>query len=265
MPSKIEVTESDAAGSPVIFTLDGTKRTLTANTPPASNKGVSFGIGANGQRELVIQSTPLQSLIRLGAIKSIGGMPAEGKSSGRLNVYGSNGEVRCALWGSDGSLSLRNTAGTETLKLDGAAGEIYFKNADCAEEFDISSQATEMIEPGTVMVIDNDGKLQVSSKQYDKRVAGVISGGGGFKPGIVLDRKKSRIMRAPLAMLGKVYCKVDADYSPIEVGDLLTTSPTVGHAMKADDPIKAFGSVIGKTLRSLKQGRGLIPILISMQ
>ena len=28
------------------------------------------------------------------------------------------------------------------------------------------------------------------------------------------------------------YCKVDADIAPIEVGDLLTTSPTKGHAQK---------------------------------
>jgi hypothetical protein len=66
-------------------------------------------------------------------------------------------------------------------------------------------------------------------------------------------------------LLGKLYCKVDAQSSPIEVGDLLTTSCIPGHAMKASDPRKAFGSVIGKALRPLKEGRGLIPILIALQ
>ena len=65
--------------------------------------------------------------------------------------------------------------------------------------------------------------------------------------------------------MGKVYCKVDADYASIEVGDLLTTSSTPGHAMKADDPFKTFGAVIGKALRPLKAGRGLIPILVALQ
>ena len=37
----------------------------------------------------------------------------------------------------------------------------------------------------------------------------------------------------PLALVGKVYCKVNAQYAPVEVGDLLTTSPTLGHAMRA--------------------------------
>ena len=66
-------------------------------------------------------------------------------------------------------------------------------------------------------------------------------------------------------MLGKVYCKADAQYGAIEVGDLLTTSPTPGHAMKADDFSRAFGAVIGKALRSLKTGQNLIPILVALQ
>ncbi len=69
----------------------------------------------------------------------------------------------------------------------------------------------------------------------------------------------------PLALVGKAYCKVDAQYASIEVGDLLTTSPTPGHAMKADDLLKAFGAVIGKALRPLPTGLGLIPILIALQ
>jgi hypothetical protein len=63
----------------------------------------------------------------------------------------------------------------------------------------------------------------------------------------------------------KVYCKVDAQYGPVEVGDLLTTSPTPGHAMKASDLLKAFGAVIGKALRPLASGQELIPILIALQ
>ena len=135
--------------------------------------------------------------------------------------------------------------------------------ADFAEEFDIL-EATG-VEPGTVMVLDQEGALQPSQQAYDKRVAGVISGAGTYKPGIVLDKQQSSENRMPVALVGKVYCKVDAHYASIEVGDLLTTSLTAGHAMKADDPLKAFGSVIGKALRPLQTGQGLIPILIALQ
>jgi hypothetical protein len=134
---------------------------------------------------------------------------------------------------------------------------------DCAEDFDVV--ASEQIEPGSVMVIDEDGYLKESRKAYDKRVAGVVSGGGDYKPGILLDKKPSATNRLPVALVGKVYCKVDAGSTPIEVGDLLTTSATAGHAMKALEPLHAFGAVIGKALRPLKAGRGLIPILVALQ
>jgi hypothetical protein len=142
-------------------------------------------------------------------------------------------------------------------------GDLRLLNADCAEDFDIC--ATEQIEPGTVMVVGAEGTLEQSRQAYDKRVAGVISGAGEYKPGIVLDKQQSRNIRQPIALLGKVYCKVDVGYGAIEIGDLLTTSPTPGHAMKADDPAKAFGAVIGKALRPLKEGQGLLPILIALQ
>jgi hypothetical protein len=35
--------------------------------------------------------------------------------------------------------------------------------------------------------------------------------------------------------------------------------------MKADDPLQAFGTVIGKALRPLAAGQDLIPILIALQ
>lgn len=141
--------------------------------------------------------------------------------------------------------------------------DIFLTNADCAEDFDISQAAT--VEPGTVMVINHEGSLQESHKAYDKRVAGVVSGAGACRPAIVLDKRESKNKRMPIALLGKVYCKVDAGYSPIEVGDLLTTSPTPGHAMKADDPARAFGSVLGKALQPLTVGVGLIPVLVALQ
>ena len=142
-------------------------------------------------------------------------------------------------------------------------GDIRLLNADCAEDFDICD--TEQSDPGTVMVVGEEGVLQPSRQAYDKRVAGVISGAGDYKPGIVLDKQQSNNTRKPIALLGKVYCKVDAGHGAIEIGNLLTTSPTPGHAMKADDPLKAFGTVIGKALCPLATGQGLIPILIALQ
>jgi hypothetical protein len=141
-------------------------------------------------------------------------------------------------------------------------GDIRLTNADCAEDFDIANAAS--VEPGTVMVLGDEGTLQPSERAYDKRVAGVIAGAGDYRPAIVLDKQPGRANRSPVALLGKVFCKVDAGYAPIEVGDLLTTSDTLGHAMKATDRLSAFGAVIGKALRPLRKGQALIPILIAL-
>jgi hypothetical protein len=142
-------------------------------------------------------------------------------------------------------------------------GDIRLTNADCAEDFNIGTDLT--VEPGTVMVINEEGALDPSREAYDKKVAGVVSGGGEFKPGIILDKQESPRARMPIALIGKVYCKADARYRPIGVGDLLTTSETPGHAMKANDPRRSFGAVIGKALQPLRGGTGLIPILIALQ
>jgi len=142
-------------------------------------------------------------------------------------------------------------------------GDIILPNADVAEEFNIAE--AESIEDGSVMVLQDAGILGQSQKAYDKRVVGIISGAGNYQPGIILDKQASQPNRRPIALIGKVYCKVDAEYAPIEVGDLLTTSPTTGHAMKASDPLQAFGAVIGKALLPLPKGRGMIPVLIALQ
>jgi hypothetical protein len=135
--------------------------------------------------------------------------------------------------------------------------------ADCAEHFDVLEGA--VCEPGTVMAISTGGALDASTKAYDRKVAGVVSGAGNFRSAILLNRQADNEGRPPVALAGKVYCLVDAQYAPIEVGDLLTTSDTLGHAMKASDAGRAFGSIVGKALGGLSEGRGLIPILVTLQ
>ena len=143
------------------------------------------------------------------------------------------------------------------------ANDFHISGADCAEDFDVCD--AKLAEPGTVMVMGGQGALHPSYKPYDKCVAGVVSGAGSFKPGLILDHQTDQADRMPIALFGKVYCKVDARPAPIEVGDLLTTSSEPGHAMKASESSQAFGAVIGKALRPLEDGQGLIPILIALQ
>jgi hypothetical protein len=139
-------------------------------------------------------------------------------------------------------------------------GDVKLAGADLAEQFEVVGSA---VDPGSVVVLAGDDRVTVSNEAYDRRVAGVVSGAGSYRPGIVLDRRPDD-GRCPLALSGKVWCKVDATDAPIEVGDMLTSSAVPGHAMRASDPARAFGAIIGKALERLESGRGLVPVLVAL-
>jgi hypothetical protein len=214
----------------------------------------------------LFESTGTQAFLRLTTREGIDNrVEITNRPGGRLSLFTSGaGDVLNITRG--GNVGIGTVTPAARLSVNGdveVTGDIRLLNADCAEDFDVAG--AEEIEPGTVMVIDEGGALKRSQQAYDKRVAGVVSGAGGLKPGIILDKEESNGGRLPVALMGKVACKVDARHSPIGVGDLLTTSSTPGYAMKADDPLRAFGAVIGKALRSLKGEQDIIPVLIALQ
>lgn len=147
-------------------------------------------------------------------------------------------------------------------------GDVILVNSpnsmDIAEDFDLEDELLNA-DPGTVLVIGSGGKLSACAKPYDTRVAGVVSGAGEFRPAVVLGRLDDAGPRSPIALIGKVVCKVDAEFGSIEAGDLLTTSPTLGCAMKVTDRSKALGAILGKALRPHTAGHGMVPILVSMR
>jgi hypothetical protein len=231
--------------------------------------GHTDGVGVQGQSSggHGVRGHSLTGAGVLGESDKFDGVFGRSHSAGRAGVSGHTTDPAGLAGFFEGDVSVTgkithggdyNCAGNMTVQKD-----IVLANADCAEDFDISQMAG--AEPGTVMVLGQEGALEPSRRAYDTRVAGVISGAGDFKPGIVLDKQQSACNRMPVALLGKVYCKVDAQCGSVDVGDLLTTSATPGHAMKAGDPFKAFGAIIGKALRPLTSGQGLIPILVALQ
>lgn len=214
---------------------------------------------------------------------STSGVGVYGTSSSQVGVVGestaSNGVYGISHSAAAAAVAGRNLA-ADPSKLAGffdgnvqVTGDIFLQNADCAEDFTIcaddsaepDSLEPDSVEPGSVMVLAEQGAVRPCTRAYDKRVAGVVSGAGNYRPAIVLDRQSPGARRQPIALLGKVYCKVDASYGAIEVGDLLTTSQTRGYAMKAAEPAHAFGAILGKALQPWSDGRGLIPVLVALQ
>ena len=143
--------------------------------------------------------------------------------------------------------------------------------ADLAEPFDVSRASKDggEIEPGMVVVIDlrNPGKLIQASEPYDRKVAGVISGANGLSPGMVMRAEGDAYADGMhnVALTGRVWARCDASLGAIEPGDRLTTSGVPGHAMKVADATRADGAVIGKAMTPLKEGRGLVLVLVQPQ
>ena len=159
-----------------------------------------------------------------------------------------------------GLVRVRNTAGQVTASLDGATGRLHTTGGDCAERFPVVDPTA--CEPGMVMVLGEDG-MSPCDQAYDRRVAGVISGAGGLEPGVELAAGNQE-GHVPLALTGRVFCWVDADEAPVALGDLLTSAPRRGHAMRAADRDRAFGSILGKAMAPLATGRALIPVLVTI-
>ena len=135
-------------------------------------------------------------------------------------------------------------------------GDLVLEGADYAESLTVADVE---VEPGMVVVLDDEGRVRPCTEAYDARVAGIVSGAGSVKPALVLDRHEGG---APVALMGKLWALADATEHPIRPGDLLTTSATPGHAQRVVERDRATGAMIGKALTALPGGVGLVRVLV---
>ncbi len=176
------------------------------------------------------------------------------------NLYFVGGSVGVGTENPAANFHVIGTTRTNIVEITGGS--------DIAEPYTIASTGGIEPAPGMVVSIDPDriGRMRVASEAYDQTVAGIVSGANGVNPGLTL-RQEGSIADGdlPVASVGRVWCLVDADAGgPVRAGDLLTTSPTPGHAMKVSDPSRAHGAIIGKAMSSLDGGRGMVLVLVTL-
>jgi hypothetical protein len=180
-------------------------------------------------------------------------------NTGNTILQAFRGQIGIGTTSPGAKLDVNGTTRTTVLQITGGA--------DLAEPFEVV--AAKAIKPGMLMSIDptQPGQLRISSEAYDRTVAGIISGANGLSAGLMMGQNGSAADGShPLALTGRVYTLADADASgPIAPGDLLTTSNTLGHAMKVADYPKAQGAIIGKAMSSLERGQGFVLTLVSLQ
>lgn len=181
-----------------------------------------------------------------------GNLRAEGNIQARDSILAESHII------AGGNLYAADTASAAIVEIRGGA--------DLAEPFPLSEcQGT--LPPGTIVVIDenNPGHLKSSHIPYDKKVAGIVSGAGGVNPGITMSQQDVLGGGVEIALSGRAFALADASYGAIEPGNLLTTSSTPGHAMRVADNGRAPGSVIGKAMTPLRDGTGLVLVLVNLQ
>lgn len=202
---------------------------------------------------------------------------------GAISLYTSGGGEKILLDGNfndGGRMVLKDELGSSKIMLEanGTGGdarittdELLLKGgSDFAELFSIETKDDILTEPepGTVLSISEDspGQLCISGKKYDKKVAGVISGAGDVKPGMIMGAEGTIAFgEHPVALSGRVYVKTCDENGAIEPGDFLTTASRPGYAMKASDLERARGAIIGKAMTALDQEEGLVLVLVSLQ
>jgi len=261
--SKVAMTSIENSGwvkidSNIIFPFIQTGRVGIGRTNPAAKLHVNSW-GPSAPPQLRLENSWRTSDVWDFAINDNGTMPYLG-----IAVRGSNaisiiptGNVGIGTNTPTATLDVGGLTKTQVLEITGGS--------DLAEPFEITNE--ESLPAGTVVVIDQDnaGKLRQSTQQYDKRVAGIISGAGGINPGLTLNQQDNFKGGQHVALSGKVYVRATTANGQIEPGDLLTTSDVAGHAMKATDKEKSFGTIIGKAMSSLKEGEGLVLVLVNLQ
>ena len=122
-------------------------------------------------------------------------------------------------------------------------------NADLAEIYTSDADYP----PGTVLVFGGDKEVTISEKEYDSKVAGIVS----ESPAYLMN---SRTEGVAVALQGRV--KVNAK-GPISKGDLLTSSNDLGVAMALDHGKYVLGCALGKSLNDLADGElGTVEIVV---
>ncbi len=176
-----------------------------------------------------------------------------------LVTYNGTGYNSFLYINTDGNIGVNTAEPAYTLHV---AGTIRAEGADVAEPFEMTDKRE--LAMGDVVIIDPDNPLHVkkSERAYDTRVAGIVS--SKEQAGYIAGGRKDGSSDKPIALVGRVLCKVSAENGKINVGDLLTTSGIPGYAMKAVDSHKRQGATLGKALQTFEGDKGRIMVLVAL-
>jgi hypothetical protein len=253
--AKLDVNGNTILRGNISFDDDIRSIIFPPTTAPNEPMIYMFSSGTSNSDRMVIAHSPSYSNWGIQYRDSDDSIHFQGAGFTHVRIGLGDGNVGIGTASPAAKLDVNGTARVKVLEITGA---------DLAEKF----PTTETLEPGTVVEIDpdNPGHLRKAQGAYNKRVAGVVAGANGLSKGIILGNLEGSENHTPIAISGRVWVYADATHEAIEPGDLLTTSDLPGHAMKASDPSRAHGTVIGKAMTRLEKGKtGMVLVLVNLQ
>lgn len=279
----------DGLGDAASFTISNASNTATAlyaeskGTGPAAN----FKINNTASPGAAILAETNGDANSVGIVALNSGQGYAGKfeiwnasSTGnalKASTDGTGTSLEVNHLGTSGEIAVFQSDGVNVARID-KAGVGYFNGgtvssgADLAEAFDVEGLRASY-EPGDVLVISetSDRSVEKSNTANSTRVVGVYA----TKPGVLLTEKDidtDLSEMVPMGVVGVIPTKVSGENGPIKRGDLLVTSSTPGHAMKAQ-PIEINGHtfypsgiILGKALENFDgSGTGLIKVMVNVK
>jgi hypothetical protein len=168
---------------------------------------------------------------------------------GYLGVAGQSPEPRTPGW----------HGGIHTWELE-AEGTVWSRsgyqsgNRDVGENF----ESDEQLERGDVVCLAaTSDRIERSTLASNPLVIGIVSTPPAVHFGAGPELKKTGVY--PVALGGRVPCKITDENGPIRSGDLLTSAAAPGHAMKSiatratGRPIHTPGTILGGAARKVDQ------------
>jgi hypothetical protein len=239
------------------------------------------GVAHNGTNAVGVFGWTTQGVGVWGSSDS--SMGVKGTSNTGTGVYGLCSGLACYSMFSDGDMAVAGTLWVDSTLT--VAGYATFSGGKSGYVVEIAQNDDSVsLEAGDIVVISGAGspivgeipvikvrrgtvgKMGAVVGIVDKRytLAPQIATPDGRPMGVFDDTVIAPGEHLTLVTLGAYKTiKVDASYSSIAPGDLLVISPNPGHAMRADSPQP--GTIIGKALGELRDGTGVIPVIITLQ
>ncbi|CAD5372272.1 hypothetical protein RA210_U20255 [Rubrivivax sp. A210] len=204
-----------------------------------------------------------------------GVLAPESLNVGGWSGWGNPGAGNAAITGNLGTRGWSPTprtngwvGGIHTWDIE-AEGTVWSRNGyqtgprDLAENY----ASLQTLEAGELVSLDPEADRIVRAiSANDPLLLGIVSTQPGFL--LNVDHEFQGGTLYPVALCGRVPCKVVAENGAIKRGDLLTSSSTPGHAMRAT-PVEVAGqsfyrpgTIIGKALDPLTADKGLIDVFV---